>query len=48
MGKGSVNLMIIIIRLECIFKDGILDIKFDTGETLKIWNPNNSFLTTMS
>jgi len=27
--------------LECIFKDEILDIKFDTGETLKIWNPNN-------
>ena len=27
--------------LLCIFKDGILKIKFDAGETIKIWNPNN-------
>lgn len=27
--------------LECMFKDGILDITFDTGETVRIWNPNN-------
>lgn len=27
--------------LECSFKNGILDIKFDAGETLNVWNPNN-------
>lgn len=30
--------------LECVFKDGILKIKFDAGETIKIWNPNNIIL----
>jgi hypothetical protein len=31
---------------ECIFKDGILDINFDAGETIKIWNPNNIIFNT--
>ncbi|WP_017754960.1 hypothetical protein [Calidifontibacillus oryziterrae] len=26
--------------LECSFNDGILIIKFDAGELIKIWNPN--------
>jgi len=30
--------------LECVFKDGILEIKFDAGETIRIWNPNNIIL----
>lgn len=30
--------------LECVFKDEILYIKFDAGETIKIWNPNNIIL----
>lgn len=27
--------------LQCFFKDRILDIKFETGEAIKIWNPSN-------
>lgn len=27
--------------LECIYKDEILDLKFDTGETISVWNPNH-------
>ncbi|WP_458947470.1 hypothetical protein [Oceanobacillus sp. CAU 1775] len=27
--------------LECIYKDEILDIKFDTSETIRVWNPNH-------
>ena len=30
--------------LECVFRDGILEIKFDAGETIRIWNPNNIIL----
>jgi len=26
---------------KCIFEDEILNIIFDTGETIKIWNPNH-------
>lgn len=27
--------------LECIFRNGILEIKFDAGEGIKIWSPFN-------
>lgn len=26
---------------ECIFKDGILEFKFNAGEKIRIWNPDN-------